>query len=494
MKLTQLPYVLRSIDTVESRAHFINYFSVLNDDDNESAAGLISKFIRQLQHQRTEIRIISDALTSSTSLTAQVVEAETKRMADMITLADKLEMLIIGIKDRLEEDSGNGMALAYINVKYDKCLGTVKNLPRLRQLIDEMSQYRDDEEITDWLCDEYDLVRCEDCGDYEYSSKSVECYHGQTICRHCIDHNYRWSAYYDKYIHVDYARDGLDADGDECVVDCDDDNFYWDDDADQYVHNNYQSEPRVLGGYHDSKRRQQIIHDPWSDARSRWLGVELECEIRNDDVSREEKARQLNDIINGGEIGKRVFFETDGSLNNGIEIISQPMSMPMHTELWTWLKNSDAIRYMRSHNTSTCGLHVHVSRGPLTQDQIAKMVVFVNDRNNEHLIRAVARRYAEGYCRIKEKDLTNAHQSSDRYEAINITSDKTIEFRIFKGSLKYESVMAAIQFANTLTEFTAIPNLAVSDLTTDKFMDFASSFGDDASMLVPYVTQRLELA
>ena len=54
--------------------------------------------------------------------------------------------------------------------------------------------------------------------------------------------------------------------------------------------------------------------------------------------------------------------------------------------------------------------------------------------------------------------------------------------------------MAAIQFANALTEFTAMPNLSVSDLTTEKFMDFASNMKDDASMLVPYVAQRLELA
>jgi len=55
-------------------------------------------------------------------------------------------------------------------------------------------------------------------------------------------------------------------------------------------------------------------------------------------------------------------------------------------------------------------------------------------------------------------------------------------------------VMSAIEFANALTDFTASPVLGVKDLTTDRFMDFINSGQTEASVLVPYLNNRLELA
>ena len=171
------------------------------------------------------------------------------------------------------------------------------------------------------------------------------------------------------------------------------------------------------------------------------------------------------------------------------------MGMDRHRDLWAWLKDKDAVRALRSHNTTTCGLHVHVSKEGLSKLQIAKIVAFVNDPDNADLIRAVARRYAEGYCRIKEKKIGQAAQSEDRYEAVNITPRKTIEFRIFKGTLKYESVMAAIQFSNALVEFCGRSTTSIRELKADKFMDFIKSDeSGDTDMLVPYLENRLETA
>jgi hypothetical protein len=112
------------------------------------------------------------------------------------------------------------------------------------------------------------------------------------------------------------------------------------------------------------------------------------------------------------------------------------------------------------------------------------------------LIRAIARRYAEGYCKIKEKKIGSAHQSSDRYEAINLTSQNTIEFRIFKGSLKYESVIAALEFCHSLVEFTRPASEGdISHLTTDHYMNFISDrMHKETTVLRPYIEQRLELA
>lgn len=482
----------RWIATDQSRSEFASLVAKWNSKEPEKANKLVLNIIKQIK-RNNDARKTLNALLAVTTGDLDL----TTRMAELDALNRESNGLA-GLMDCLRETLRNtnmGLAWSTLRIHYDKVLGTVRNLARLRNHLESIDGFDDYQEICEELRDELDLFYCSDCGEFEYDARGCRTWGEESVCRQCAENDYTYSDYYGEYIYASSTRNALDRNGESVIIHEDDDNFFYDDDEDTYVHHDYRPALRVLGGYHDSKRRQHPIPDDWSINRSMWLGVELECEVRNDDTDRESKAAQLNEIINQGEIGKRVFFETDGSLNYGIEIISQPMSLPMHREMWQWLNNKDAVRHMRSHNTSTCGLHVHVSRNPLSQDQIAKMVVFVNDRNNEHLIRSVARRYAEGYCRIKEKEIGSAHYSSDRYEAINITSDKTVEFRIFKGSLKYESVIAAIEFAHALTSFTGDPSIGVSDLTTDKFLDYIDNkMKDEVQTLLPYINNRLELA
>ena len=489
--MLQTPYFRRVLTDEAAQQSFVSAFVKMHENQSERFGRFISKLIAKHIMLGTEIAELNTAIESARGLEQDSIRHQ---IMDKSNDLARLACLFDEIKQKIEHDNANGFAYAIIRLEYDKVLGTVRNLGRLRSFLEEIETFDDDSEIKEHMENEYNIERCNDCGEYEYTVKTCDTYGGDSVCRECANDNYRYSQRYGEYIYADDARDARDQNGDLCVIHYDDDDFHYDEDEDEYIHCDYEREPELVGGYHSSKRRQVVIKDDWSNKRNRWLGVELECEIKSDQTTREDKARFLNDLINDGEIGSKVFFETDGSLNYGLEIVSQPMSLPMHQDLWQWLNNKDAVRHMRSHNTTTCGLHVHVSRNPLTQDQIAKMVVFVNDRSNEALIKAVARRYAEGYCRIKEKEIGSAHQSNDRYEAINITSERTIEFRIFKGSLKYESVMSAIEFANALTDFTASPVLGVKDLTTDRFMDFINSGQTEASVLVPYLNNRLELA
>jgi len=353
----------------------------------------------------------------------------------------------------------------------------------------------DSDDCIDLLKDRDIITRCDDCGEWELVREVRSYYNNEDaqICRSCIDDSYRWSDYYDMYVYSDSSRDALDQYGNRCVIHEDDDDFQFDDDDDEYHHVDYSPSARVIGNYHSSKGSQRPQISDWTKMKKRYLGVELEVEVR--DNERGEKALALHKLINDEQFGAKVFFENDGSLSNGFEIISQPMGLDKHRDLWAWLKDKNAVRSLRSHNTTTCGLHVHVSKDGLSKLQIAKIVSFINDPDNEDLVRAVARRYAEGYCRIKSKKIGRSAQSDDRYEAVNITPRKTIEFRIFKGSLKYESVMAAIQFSNALVEFCGRSTTSIRELKADKFLEFIrSDESGDTDMLVPYLENRLETA
>lgn len=483
MDITKVPYFLNLIKDTEGRARACRLIVKYAQRDSDGSAKLVQKLIT--------------TLNSVTQRVANYVEGTPDEEAKQaLHVRNSLPYLLDGLLLTLHE-SEHLQALVVLRVKYQRCLGNMRNLARLRDLLRSVRHARDEDECIEWLESNLDLVRCDDCGLLEYRGKITETYEDQEICRECIDSAYTFSTHYDKYVYNDNGRWAYNASGDEVFIDVDDDDFHFDDDLDRYVHYNYvPPAPPLIGTYHSSKSNHVPQNDSWSASKHRWFGVELEVEIKDRAVDREEKAKHLHDVINGGERGAKVFFENDGSLSYGFEIITQPMSLPAHREMWSWLKVKDNTRYLLSHNTSTCGLHVHVNKDGLSQIQIAKIVTFVNDSRNSDLIRAIARRYGEGYCKIKQKDLSSAHQSTDRYEAVNITGRRTIEFRIFKGSLKYESVVSAIEFCNALVEFAASDKTGdVSALNADDFIDFINSNqAEETAILRPYLDAVLQTA
>lgn len=335
---------------------------------------------------------------------------------------------------------------------------------------------------------DYGISMCPDCESWEYEDELAQTYHDESVCRSCISANYEWSSYYDQYVHNHSAREALDRQGREVTIHEDDTNFSWDEDRDCYIHDEYNPRPDVFGSYHESKRHQRPKPNAWSKRHNDiYFGIELEVECTDETY---RKVEQLHPHLNGGDdVGTYCFFESDGSLNNGFEIITQPMGMDDHRSFWTWLQKRDLTSSLKSHNTSTCGLHIHISRDPLFELQINKMITFVNHPDNSKLILAIARRYDTGFARIKNKTIENAQYDADRYEAINIRTndEKTLEFRIFKGTLKYESVMASLQFVNALAKFCASDSF---DLTTPLFLEFIQKT-EDTEMLVPYIRDRL---
>jgi hypothetical protein len=347
------------------------------------------------------------------------------------------------------------------------------------QFINNLSSHAlEDRDCFTELLEDNDFTTCHDCGDWAHSDTThVPHDHDNNVCTACIDNNYRYSEYYEEYVYADQARWGLDRDGDEVLFHEDDDNFSYDDDEDTYVHHAFGGrKPQLLGSYHNRARvgKQPFINSDWTSRNNRFMGVELEVEVR--DGSIDDHVEALNAKFNDGEVGKRVYFEADGSLTHGFEIITNPMGLDSHYDLWSAFNSRDLTRGMRSHDTSTCGLHVHVSRKNMHVMQLNKMNVFLNHPDNQELIKAVARRYNVNYARIAQKNLATAHKYDiERRDALNITNDHTVEFRIFKGTLVYDTLLSAIEFANAVVNFTMPASSAGFHLSTPRFLDFIDS-------------------
>ena len=247
----------------------------------------------------------------------------------------------------------------------------------------------------------------------------------------------------------------------------------------------------VINEYHSSRHVVQRVPSPWTRSHNRYIGVELEVEQIHG--SRNDSARAiLNSVANSDVIARitadkhRNFrllcAEHDGSLDNGYELVTAPLGLDDHHRLWTHILTSSNIKGLRSHNTTTCGLHVHISRNKLTQLQIAKVVAFVNSSSNYAFMKRLARRYGTHYCRAKSIPLCNGAKNldQDRYEMVNLCNPSTIEFRIFRGTLKLESLLACVEFANALVAYADCSSGAGMDITAARFRRFITEPGMQA--------------
>lgn len=201
-----------------------------------------------------------------------------------------------------------------------------------------------------------------------------------------------------------------------------------------------------------------------------YFGIELETDRATSDDNYRFPLIVTKDMLN-----KEVYFETDCSLGtNGAELITYP-----HTEdAFYALDWKGALEYMRkvgrqSHNSGRCGLHQHINKkyfGDTAEQQnenIAKVLYFYHIYWND--IVKFSRRKDFGYCRKvdlendnyydyekvannKEKTMQNFakyrvnRRITGHSDAINLSNRETVEFRIMRGTLKYETFMACIDF------------------------------------------------
>lgn len=220
-----------------------------------------------------------------------------------------------------------------------------------------------------------------------------------------------------------------------------------------------------------------------------YYGVEIEVECPNGD--REEHAETVQAAL--GE--DFAVLKEDGSLSTGFEIVTAPATVQEHAERFKDLMTSGKTRGLKSWDTSTCGMHVHASRKPLSDLAIGKILVFMNDPANQALVHQVAGRSDTRWCKVCEKKVSDAHpklryngSNGDRYTAVNITGNKTIEFRIFKGTLKYESFLKNLEFVRSVITFCR--NAGIQELSQEGYLKHVASRKKDYPHLVEFLRTK----
>lgn len=183
---------------------------------------------------------------------------------------------------------------------------------------------------------------------------------------------------------------------------------------------------------------------------------------------------------------ERIYIKSDGSLDDGMEIVTHPMTLEYHLNEFCWndiLHECVHLGYC-SHQTSTCGLHIHVNRDSLGQSReeqeetISRILYFVEQhwsellkfsRRSESAMNRWAARY--GYESTPKKILDKAKSSYGRYSAVNLCNYHTVEFRLFRGTLKLNTFIATLQMVNRICNVAfSMSDEEIQDLSWPEFV------------------------
>jgi formylmethanofuran dehydrogenase subunit E len=198
-------------------------------------------------------------------------------------------------------------------------------------------------------------------------------------------------------------------------------------------------------------------------------GYGLEVEIDDGD----DKQNAARDIQAAGD--DHIYLKEDGSLSyKGMEIVTHPATLDYHVNHFPWADICrTALSYgYRSHDTDTCGLHIHASRSlfgdtEMERDLTIAKVILLIDRWYDSYIVNFARRdlskmqqWADkpnADIKPEDSDRAAVHKSkktaNSRYKAVNLCNYSTVEFRFFRGTLKRDTIIASIQWTDTLIKY-----------------------------------------
>ena len=305
-------------------------------------------------------------------------------------------------------------------------------------------------EIADMISGSYNICSCDNCATNVFDDETHSANSGdQRICTTCRQDEYRWSDQRDTYIHEDDFEEDEDDD-----YDCDPYNGVYNYETNVLDHLSFQR---------TANERQQEI----KGKKLMYGGVELEVERRRN--CRDDISEHINDqVLDGFAICK-----SDGSLDNGFEIVTAPSTYAMHKKNWSkFFEDKLCMEGLKGWSTDTAGLHIHFSRNALTPSEIGKILIFINDQTNNDFINEIAGRSSDQWAKTSPKKITDALRSSDKYEAINTSHSNTIELRIFRSNVSKHGFFRVLEFGFALTDFVKCTSLALTSLHYKSFHRF----------------------
>lgn len=200
-----------------------------------------------------------------------------------------------------------------------------------------------------------------------------------------------------------------------------------------------------------------------------YIGFELEFDYTKRTLSPTDKKRVIKDNNNILKSSEYLYYMLDGSVRNGLEMISQPSTYKFY--LLNRNNFENIFNSVKSHGyvaSSACGLHFHINKdffnSDLTSDEYysgLQKLLTLWDKFWPDLVKLSKRtpqklyRWAGKYNispntivdKIVDCNVRGARNPSfSKYMAVNLNHNDTIEFRIFSSTLDLDEFYAMLKF------------------------------------------------
>jgi len=346
-------------------------------------------------------------------------------------------------------------------------------------------QYEEDDLSTnddgDWICSDCirTCERCERIGSHQDDWYVVDDY---SWCEGCWE-DHSWTCR-----RCDYCYDG-DRIGYNTVFGnswredwcehCISDNAHYCDNCDEYTTDDHEGCARCgenedsSGIIHNYSHKPNPIFHGTNDSNL-YMGFELEMELNNTN-----DFRGAVSLVKPLEEADVCYLKSDGSISGqGFELVTHPHTLYAYeqaNDLWNYIERLRTEFNARSWDTDSCGLHVHVSRSAFKSGAHTHRFLSLIYRNPKEMMKLAGRknsRFARfddvykpddwGIPQMNLRDKVHAGFRTERYSAVNTNNDYTLELRFFRGNMKREGVMTALELCHASVEYTR--DLSISDV------------------------------
>lgn len=223
------------------------------------------------------------------------------------------------------------------------------------------------------------------------------------------------------------------------------------------------------------------------------LGVEIEVGDNDPDIDKSTKnnvVKKCIQIMNGNNSDNEnlIYSTHDGTVQ--IELDTMPCSIEFHKQKMNYkelFKYLDQAGY-KGHDCKNAGLHIHANREYLGKTKLQRQLViskilYIIEKFNDEIC-VIGRRstyYSQFVGDRANEDtalnLFNKYTKEGKRAALNLMHKDTIEFRMFKSTLKYETFMLTLEFVKDIIDFAKNADIEKIEMIT--WRDLMQTFSDE---------------